>query len=152
MLAMSGGREAKPLLQSNAFFQEQAGFSPNGRLIAYVTDESGRSEVYVQTFPPGAKATVSASGGAFPVWRGDGKEIFYLTSDGTIMSAQVKSESPFQTDVPRQLFQTNIRFAPAVPYAVTRDGSRFLINTPAEANSPAPLTVVLNWTAGLKTK
>ena len=73
-----------------------------------------------------------------------------MTGDGKIMAAQVKSESPFQVSVPQQLFQTDIKFAVGFPYAVTRDGSRFLINTPAEAANPAPFTVALNWTAGLK--
>ena len=150
MLPMNGQQEARPLLQSKDFTQDLAAFSPNGHLVAYNSDESGRGEVYVQTFPPGARSAVSSGGGAFPKWRGDGKEIFYVTNDGKVMAAQIKSESPFQTDVPQQLFQTNIRFGPGFPYAVTRDGSRFLINTPAEANNPAPLTVVLNWTAGLK--
>jgi serine/threonine protein kinase len=149
MLSMNGQQEAKPLLQSKNFSQDFAALSPNNHFVAYVSDESGRDEVYVQTFPPSTKSTISSGGGVFPMWSGEGKEIFYVTNDGKVMVAQVKSESPFQTDVPRQLFQTSIRFE-GFPYAVTRDGSRFLINTPVEASNSAPLTVVLNWTAGLK--
>ncbi|HYW74579.1 MAG TPA: protein kinase [Pyrinomonadaceae bacterium] len=150
LASMNGQQEAKPLLQSKDFSQGLAAFSPNGHFFAYTSDESGHGEVYVQTFPPSSKSTVSSGGGFYPTWRADGKEIFYVTNDGKIMAAQVKSESPFQTDVPQQLFQTTMKFAPGSPYAVTRDGSRFLINTPAEANNPAPLTVLLNWTASLK--
>jgi hypothetical protein len=86
----------------------------------------------------------------YPLWRGDGKELFYMTDDGKILSAQIKSETPFQSTVPEQLFQPNVKFVPGFPYAVSPDGQRFLINTPAEVNNPAPMTVVLNWTAGLK--
>ena len=150
VLSLNGQREAKPLLQSPTFYQAAGIFSPNDRLVTYVSNESGRYEVYVQTFPPGNKSAISSSGGVYPMWRGDGKELFYLTEDGRVMAAQVKSDAPFQAEVPQQLFQTNIKFGPGYPYAVNRDGSRFLIITPAEANNSAPLTVMLNWTASLK--
>jgi serine/threonine protein kinase len=148
--SLSGEAQAMPLMQSAAFGQFLASFSPNGRFVAYTSNESGRNEVYVQTFPPGNKSTISSGGGLLPLWRSDGKELFYVTEDGRVMSAQIKSEGPFEIDVPQQLFQANIKFAPGYPCAVTPDGSRFLINTPAEANNPAPMTVVLNWTAVLK--
>jgi Tol biopolymer transport system component len=150
LLSLNGQREAKPLLQSPGFDQAYGIFSPNGRFVAYVSHESGRNEVYVQTFPPGNKSVISSGGGVYPMWRGDGKELFYLTEDGRVLAAQIKSEAPFQTEVPQQLFQTNIKFGAGCPYAVNRDGSRFLIFTPAEASDPAPLTVMLNWTASLK--
>jgi serine/threonine protein kinase/Tol biopolymer transport system component len=149
-LLLSGAKEAKPLLQSSAFEQILASFSPNGRFIAYASNESGRFEVYVQTFPPGTKSPISSGGGVFALWRADGKELFFLTGDGRVMAAQIKSDNPFQSDVPEQLFQTNIKFALGYPYAVSPDGSRFLINTPAEGNNPAPMTLVLNWTALLR--
>ena len=146
-------RQAKPLLESQAFDYGSAEFSPNGRFIAYDSNESGRNEVYVQTFPPsGQKWVISNGGGSLPLWRRDGKELFYLTQDGKVMSAEMKSDSTFDSVVTKQLFQTQFKRAPGIPYAVTNDGSRFLINTPAEANTATPLVVVLNWTATLKAK
>jgi len=85
-------RQAKPLLESQAFDYGSAEFSPNGRFIAYDSNESGRNEVYVQTFPPsGQKWVISNGGGSLPLWRRDGKELFYLTQDGKVMSAEMKS-------------------------------------------------------------
>ena len=151
LMPLSGDRQPKPLFQSPAFEQGFATFSPNGRFIAYTSNESGRWEVYVQSFPPSAdKLVVSSAGGAFPLWRDDGKELFYLTEDGRVMSAEIKSGAKIESSVPQQLFQTRIKFADDCPYAINPDGSRFLINVPAETNDTAPMIVVLNWTAGLK--
>ncbi|HEY8413169.1 MAG TPA: hypothetical protein VIK76_17260, partial [Pyrinomonadaceae bacterium] len=141
--------ETKPLLQSSSFEQAAADFSPDGRFIAYDSTESGRLEVYVQTFPlSGQKWMISAGGGTLARWREDGKELFYLTQDGKVMSAEFKSG--FENIVTKQLFQVDMKHATGYPYAVTADGSRFLINTPAEASNPAPMVVVLNWPATLK--
>jgi len=151
LMPLSGDRQPKPIFQSTAFDQGAGIFSPNGRLIAYTSNESGRWEVYVQSFPPSAdKLMVSSSGGALPLWRDDGKELFYLTQDGRVMSAEIKSGAKLESSVPQQLFQTRIKFTDDYPYAINRDGSRFLINIPAETNDSAPMIVVLNWTAALK--
>jgi len=151
LMPLSGDRQPKPLFQSPAFDQGAAVFSPNGRFIAYTSNESGRWEVYVQSFPPsGDKLTVSTNGGALPLWRDDGKELFYLTDDGRVMSAEIKSGAKIESGVPQQLFQTRIKFTADYPYAINPDGSRFLINIPAETNDAAPMIVVLNWTAALK--
>jgi serine/threonine protein kinase/Tol biopolymer transport system component len=153
ILPSSGDRQPKPLLQSTVFDQGAASFSPNGRFVAYTSNESGRFEVYVQSVPPsGDKWTVSSGGGALPLWRSDGKELFYLTEDGKVMSSEIKPGAKFESGVPQQLFETRIKFEQDYPYGVAPDGSRFLINTPAEANDPAPMIVVLNWTATLKQK
>ena len=150
-LLATDNREAKPLLQTAEFEIAAAVFSPSGRFIAYSSNESGRSEVYVQPFPlTGAKWVISAGGGDLPLWRDDGKELFYLTGDGKIMSAQINSEGAFDNVVTKQLFQADVKRAAGYPYAVVPDGSRFLINTPAEAGNPAPMTIVLNWPATLK--
>jgi Tol biopolymer transport system component len=144
-------RQMKPLIQSPSFDQGGAEFSPDGRFIAYASMESGRVEVYVQTFPlSGQKWPISSGGGALARWRNDGKELFYLTQDGKVMSADITAG--FEKIVTRQLFQVDIKQAPGSPYAVAPDGSRFLINTPAEAGNPAPMVVVLNWPATLKQK
>ena len=144
-------RKPKPLLQSNAFELGAATFSPNGRFIAYTSDESGRYEVYVQPFPlTGEKWVISSGGGYLPQWRDDGKELFYLTTDGKVMSAEMKSDGAFDGLVTKPLFQVDIKRAPGYPYAVVPDGSRFLINTPADAANVVPMTVVLNWPSTLK--
>src|SRR6185503_18705708 len=146
-----GEREAKQLLQSSAFDQAAATFSPNGRFIAYTSDESGKFEVYVQPFPvSGEKWMISSGGGFLPLWRDDGKELFYVTADGRMMSAEIKSDGAFDSVVTKPLFQIDIKRAPGYPYAVTPDGSRFLVNTSVEATNPAPMTLVLNWPATLK--
>jgi Tol biopolymer transport system component len=151
LLPLSGDRQPKPLFQSQAFDQGAGTFSPDGRFIAYTSNESGRWEVYVQSFPASNdKLMVSSSGGRLPLWRNDGKELFYLTEDGRVMAAQIKSGAKIESSVPQQLFQTRIRFTDDYPYAINRDGSRFLINIPAETNDIAPMIVVLNWTAALK--
>jgi serine/threonine protein kinase len=152
MLPMSGDHQPKPLMESTAFEQTWPTFSPDGQFIAYVSLESGKPEIYVRSFPASGKWQISNGGGNFPRWRADGKELFYLSEEGKVMAAQVKSENPFQIAVPQELFQTRIKFAFGYGYAVTHDGTRFLINSPSEANNPAPLTVVINWTASLKQK
>jgi len=145
--------QAKPLLQSPSFSQAAGTFSPNGRFVAYESTESGRLEVYVQTFPvSGQKWLISSGGGGVPRWRDDGKEIFYLTEDGRVMSAELKSDSSFENVVTKQLFQLEIKLTSGYPFTVSGDGSRFLINTPAEANNPAPMVVLVNWPATLKQK
>jgi serine/threonine protein kinase/Tol biopolymer transport system component len=151
LLPMSGDRQPRPLLQSAAFDQGAAVFSPNGRFIAYTSNESGRPEVYVQTFPlSGEKWTVSSGGGFLPLWRDDGKELFYVTENGKIMSAEIRIGAKFESGVPQQLFQVSIKFKDDCPYAVSPDGARFLVSTVGEASNPAPMTIVLNWMNDLK--
>ena len=151
LMPLSGDGQAKPLFQSPAFEQGFATFSPNGRFIAYTSNESGRWEVYVQSFPASAeKLMVSSNGGALPLWRDDGRELFYLTEDGRVMSAEIKSGAKIESGVPQQLFQARIKLADDYPYAINSDGSRFLINILADTSDTAPMIVVLNWTAALK--
>lgn len=127
--------------------------SPNGRWLAYVSDESGRYEVYVQSFPGGgSKRQVSTGGGTAPLWRRDGQELFYYASDGKLMAAPVQSGENFAASVPTPLLEfragnSNAYFA---PYAVTGDGQRFLLNAIVVTEIAGPLTVVVNWTADLK--
>ena len=138
------------VLQSNAFDQAGGVFGPNGRFFAYMSNESGRYDAYVQTFPPsGPKWPISSGGGAFPIWRSDGREMFYFTLDGTLMAVDVKTDGTFESGTPKQLFKITVPQTSGMPYAVSADGTRFLLNAPAEESS-APLIVVLNWTARLK--
>jgi hypothetical protein len=153
VLPLFGDRKPFIFLQT-PFIESQGRFSPNGRWIAYTSNESGTVQVYVRPFPPTAgQWMVSTTGGNQPRWRGDGKELFYLGTDRKLMAVDVKEDgNTFTAGNPRMVFEMRVIFpvggAPA--YDVTRDGQRFLAVTPLEETSPSPLTVVLNWTAGLK--
>jgi hypothetical protein len=133
-----------------AFTETSAVFSPpDGRWIAYTSNEGGQPDVYVQPFPgPATKVQVSRNGGSHPVWRADGRELFYLGPDGTMMSVPIGAGRSFDAGLPRALFHANVwRLTYNQVYAVTKDGQRFLVNvTPQKSNTAAPLTVVLNWT------
>ncbi len=124
--------------------------SPDGRWLAYASDVSGRYEVYVQSFPGGGgKRQVSTGGGSSPRWRRDGRELFYYAADGKLMAAAVKNGESFETGAAVSLFEFRAGTLQGLaPYAVTADGQRFLINAMVETEPNAPLTVVVNWTAG----
>jgi Tol biopolymer transport system component len=143
-------REPIPFLHGD-FNESQEQFSPDGRWIAYVSDESGSQQVYVQSFPVlGGQRQISREGGNQPRWRRDGKELFYLAPDRKLMVVTVKSGATFEADAPRTLFQTELNVAALrQSYAVSADGQRFLLNTSLETGSPS-MTVVLNWPALLK--
>jgi hypothetical protein len=113
---------------------------------------SGRYEVYVQSFPgDSGKRQVSNSGGSHPRWRRGGRESSYYAGDGKLMAAVVRSSESFETDAAVPRFEFRPRPSPTIaPDAVTGDGQRFLINTVVETEPNAPLTVVVNWTAGVK--
>jgi Tol biopolymer transport system component len=154
VLPVGGDAKATPFIKA-PFGVSQGQFSPDGRWVAYASNESGRWEIYVAPFPgPGGNWKVSSAGGSEPRWRRDGNEIFYLAPDAKLMALDVKEGPTFEADVPRPLFQTrrreHISSSDLFSYDVSPDGQRFLVNTDVgEATSP-PLTVVLNWTAGLK--
>jgi Tol biopolymer transport system component len=151
VLPLSGDRKPVPFL--NTKFNEAAGqFSPDGRWVAYQSDESGKNEVYVTPFPgPGGKWQISTGGGGFPRWRHDGNEIFYLAPDNKLMAAAVNGKgSSFEVGAVKPLFETRAVVGLRNRYAVSADGPRFLINTAPEQAASAPITVVLNWTTGLK--
>jgi hypothetical protein len=124
--------------------------------MAYVSNESGRNEVYVRPFASGeGKSQVSVGGGIEPTWRSDGKELFYLAPDRNLMAVPIKTGSTVEASAPVRLFETAMSslIMPGYTrnqYVVTADGQRFLINLPAEGASPSPITVVINWTAALK--
>lgn len=131
-------------------------FSPDGKWVAYSSDEAGRREVYVQGFAPdrvpaaeGGKWVMSTAGGDKPRWRRDGKELYYIAPDRKMMAVPVKLGPPFEPGVAVPLFDT--RTFGFFPYDVGPDG-RFLLSTVAEADSQvsSPVTIVLNWQAGLK--
>lgn len=130
----------------------QAEFSPNGRWVAFTSVESGQNEVYVRPFPQGdGKWQISSNGGSEPKWRGDGKELFYLTPDGTMMAVPITSEPAFSAALPITLFKTGTipidigAWGGAGEYDVSKDGSKFLINTIVTPSTPANLFVIVNW-------
>jgi Tol biopolymer transport system component len=151
-LAMTDEREPVLFLGTDAE-EREARFSPDGRWLAYSSDESGRSEVFVQTFPAsGGKWQVSNGGGVVPRWRRDGRELFYLSLDQKLMAVTVRPDANFEHDPPRELFESRAidLFTYRSPYAVTADGERFYFNIRAPDAASTPIRLVLNWTAGLK--
>ena len=148
-------RKPRPFLQT-VFNEGQGQFSPDGRWVAYSSDETGRLEIYVQPFPgPGPKVQISTAGGIMPKWRGDGKELFYLAG-GALMSVEIKAGAQIEAGVPVLLFNAQVGQAhgivPGKDYDVSADGKRFLILKPKEGDSGAPITVVLNWFDELRRK
>jgi serine/threonine protein kinase/Tol biopolymer transport system component len=146
---LDGDRKPIPFLV-RPFTDTQARVSPDGRFIAYSSNESGTQEVYVMDFPkPTGKWKVSTEGGAEPQWRRDGRELFYLGGrPRKLMTVDVRAVgATFQAGVPRALFEANLdpRANVRNRYVVSPDGQRFLIIAPAEQAGPTPLTVVLNW-------
>ena len=126
--------------------------SPNGHWVAYMSDESGRREVYVAPFPKGeGKWQVSTNGADFPAWRADGKELFYGTIAGEVTACSIAEKgSELEIGTPQTLFTANAT-ALGVAFDVTADGKRFLINTAGD-EAPTPLHLVVNWAAELKKK
>jgi len=147
-------RIAKPLLQAK-WTVKNAQFSPDGRWIAYASNETGNLEIYVSPFPAGAgKWQVSGAGGEEPRWRKDGKELFYLSPEGRMMAVAVKTGASFEAGAPVTLFQAHRRqthsSGAVFSYDVTGDGERFVIITKADEPAAAPLSVVLNWAAEME--
>jgi hypothetical protein len=151
------GDDSKPVaFVRTGFNEEQGRFSPNGRWVAYVSNQSGVSEVYVREFATdfssgsasrGGSILVSHGGGTGPRWRGDGHELFYLAPNGKMMSVEVIAGQEFHAGTPTPLFQA----PPGVVVGdVTADGKRFLLVTPVGPSASVPFTVVLNWSEELK--
>jgi serine/threonine protein kinase len=140
-------KKAFPLLKTS-FDEGTSYFSPDGKWFVYASDESGRYEVYVQSFPSsGQKWQVSSDGGLEPRWSPAGNEIFFLSPNSRLMSAAVKARgATFETDVPKTLFEIHSKGGRDTVYDVAPDGQRFLINSPIKERTP--ITLVLNWAAG----
>jgi len=147
-------RAAKPLLQAKWNVQN-AQFSPDGRWVAYASNETGSMEIYVSPFPAAdGKWQVSAAGGQEPRWREDGKELFYVSADGKMMAVSVTTGASFKSGSPIALFQTQRRqpvsaFA-VFSYDVAGDGQSFLIATKRDEATAAPLSVLLNWSSDIE--
>jgi len=163
VLPLTGDRAPRappfPFLETE-FNERQGSFSPDGRFLAYVSDESGRLEVYVRPFSeapsgppsgPGAKTRISTAGGADPRWRRDGKELFFHGEDRKLMAVEVKAggapSGPLEVGIPKALLDT--RFPGQIEvghhYAPSADGRRFLVQTASEEAGGGAITVVVNW-------
>jgi Tol biopolymer transport system component len=165
VLLLFGDRKPFPFTQT-PFIELFGEISPDGKWLAYHSAESGPSEVYVRPFPNGSgKWLVSTNGGAYPRWRRDGKELFYVNNTNVfrgspLMAVPIQTAgSTFRAGIPTALFNTQFTIGlrhqggPANVFAVARDGQRFLMLKPAGgSDEPAPstITVVLNWLALLK--
>jgi WD40-like Beta Propeller Repeat len=149
-LPFDGDRKPFPVVRTN--FEERDGqFSPDGKWIAYQSNESGRFEIYVQPFPgPGVRSLVSTNGGAQVRWRHDGKELFYIALDGRLMAVPFKLASNGQaveSGAPVPLFTAGVGAVQDIApphYVVSSDGQRFLVDTVVE-EAASPITVLLNW-------
>jgi Tol biopolymer transport system component len=151
VLALTGDKTPKPYLATK-HNEWSARFSPDGRWVAYQADESGRDEIYVESFPTtGRPVRVSSNGGQRPEWRNDGKELYYLAADRMLMVVAVVPAGPlFQAAPPQPLFPvTTPDDYLRQQYQPRADGTRFLVNARIE-EMPRVLTVVLNWQAGEK--
>jgi len=149
VLPLTGERTPYPLIR-RAFDQEQAQFSPDGRWVAYVSNESGRQEVLLRRFEPaahdpesaGESVTVSKSGGTAPRWRADGKELFFITPEDAVVSVSVSARSGLEVGSPTTLFN-----APgiAADWGVSADGGRFLVMTPERSGASTSLSLIFDW-------
>ncbi|HXI12124.1 MAG TPA: protein kinase [Thermoanaerobaculia bacterium] len=144
-------QKTSPFLATPAF-ETDISFSPDGRWVAYTSNESGRFEVYVQNFPNAqGKWLVSQSGGSEPAWRQDGGELYYVASDRKLMAVPIKLGETFEAGAAVPLFEVHLRVGGFVrQYDVTRDGQRFLLNRTVGDDLAAPMTLVQDWTEGLR--
>ena len=148
ILTLNDGKKVREFVQS-AYNEGGGRFSPDGRWIAYDSDETGQAEVYLRPYPgPGTALKVSASGGKYPTWRRDGRELYFVSSDNKTMAAEIRSAgSSIQVGAIRELFTRTPIMAEYEPFA---DGKRFLINRLIEPTETDPVTIVVNWTEKLR--
>ena len=154
LLPIEGERKPIPFIKTS-FGASHGQFSPDGRWIAYASNETGKWEVYVAPLPgPGGNWKVSTAGGTEPKWRQDGKELFYVDPDGKLMAVEVKESPTFEADLAKPLFQVRrreqISSTDLSTYDVSADGQRFLVNIDVGEAASSVLSVELNWIADLK--
>jgi serine/threonine protein kinase/Tol biopolymer transport system component len=153
-LPMDGAATADDYVVTDAS-EHGARFSPDGRYVAYVSNESGSNEVYVQTFPPsGGKWQISNGGGNQPEWRGDGKELFFVAPSDTIEAVPVSIGATFEPGIPKALFKRTLERSGIVRnrWTASSDGQRFVVNAARENAHETPFSVILNWPATLTQK
>ena len=144
-----GDKKPFPYLQGPGN-ERNGSLSPDGKWLLYSSDETGRFEIYVQAFPvPGGKVQISNRGGERPRWSSDGKEIYFIGTDLSMMAVSVRTGAGFDAGQPTALFDSQIAGGFNDRFDVSKDG-RFLVPTQAEQSSAETLTIVVNWPAGLK--
>jgi dipeptidyl aminopeptidase/acylaminoacyl peptidase len=143
LLLLDGTKTVMPYLNTQ-FRETHARFSPDGKWVAYTSDESGRNDVYVQSFPIGGpKVRISSAGGDFARWRQDGKELFYTAPDSTLIAVPIQTlGNSLSLGEPEPLFKITGRVG---SYDVGSDGQRILALPPASDDAGTSMTVVLNW-------
>jgi Tol biopolymer transport system component len=145
--------KARPYLRT-PFYESQGCFSPqtNPRWIAYVSDESGRYEIYIDTFPERRrKSPISTGGGLYPAWDPGGRELYYVSPDFKLMAVSLKlGADSVEPSAPRELFPLPAVDTGFSPYDVAPDGERFLVRATPQQQAAEPLTVIVNWPALLK--
>ncbi|HKY45094.1 MAG TPA: protein kinase [Pyrinomonadaceae bacterium] len=158
LLSTQGEKKVEPFVQTN-FVDAQARFSPNGRWVAYVSNETGQFEVYVAAFPlAGGKMPISIGGGSQPQWRADGRELYYYTPNRKLVAVEVNSDGPiFQVGVSKPLFDIRIGgagldqiFPGNLYYTPARDGTRFLVPSLPQAPAQQQINVIVDWHADVK--
>ncbi len=161
LLELKGGAAPKHLFESSAFNETNPQISPDGRWLAYQSNESGTDEIFVRPYPnvDAGRWQISSGSGICPVWNSNGRELFYYSSPGTMMAVPVETGSSFKAGTPHVAFKVEYSFPiapgpqyPITPYSVTPDGRRFLmIKEAAASGGVAPqINIVLNWFEELK--
>src|SRR5262245_24090059 len=150
-LPLSGDKTPISIVKSQ-FELQRPRFSPDGHWVAYTSNETGSTEVFVTRFPPtGEQSQISGNGGVQPRWRGDGKELFYLARTGTVMAVDIKATDHLDVGAARGLFQSGLTTVTGVDqYAVSADGQRFLVMRSDFLRSNGTITVVVNWPSALR--
>jgi serine/threonine protein kinase len=154
LLPLVGERTPKPYLQTESYLTH-AVISPDGHWVAYASNEVGGREIFVQSFPEaGAKFQISNDGGDCPVWRNDGKELFYLGASNHIVAVPVETGATFRAGAPQALFSvaTGSLSGSRSVFALSSDGQRILVNQLLEESNRTPISVVANWDAELNKK
>jgi len=154
VLPLAGERTPKPYLQTE-WYLTHAAVSPDGHWVAYSSNETGGSEIFVQSFPEaGAKFQISNDGGDCPVWRNDGKELFYFGGSNYIVAVPVETGATFRAGAPQALFSVATRSLSGSRsvFALSSDGQRILVNQLLEESNRTPISVVANWDAELNKK
>ncbi|MCI0567838.1 MAG: protein kinase [Acidobacteria bacterium] len=154
MLPADGERKPVPLIKTS-YGVSHGQFSPEGRWIAYSSNETGKWEIYVAPFPgPGGNWRISTGGGIEPRWRRDGKELYYLAPDGMLMAVEVKEGATFDAGAAKPLFKSrrreHVSSGDLYSYDVSADGQRFLVNTDVGEAGASTLNLVQDWTAELE--
>jgi len=151
IVPLAAGKKPYPFI-AGPFAELEPRFSPDGRWLAYTSNESGRREVYIQPFPGrGGKWQVSTQGGRNPEWRGDGRELYFISATGAMMAVDVSAAGTLDLGIPHVLFQPVLaRPRPTGQnYSVSADGQRFLVRKSPDVQHLPATSVFLNWTAAI---